>query len=159
MNSGYAHGAFQSPIDGRGAKRFARRMSGFTLIELIIFIVVSGILAVGLAGVFSSSMRGGAEPGRLTQATQIAQERMELILEQKRRLGFAAFVAAANFDPCNPGPGPACTPPAGYSFVPAPTRVIGWVLGDPVNYAVITVTVVGPDALTVTLTAVVSAYI
>ena len=127
---------------------------GFTLIELIIFIVVAGILATGLASVFSSAIRGAAEPGRQTQATQIAQERMELILAQKKGLGFAAFVAPA-FDPCNLGPGPACTPPAGYSFTPAPTLVTGWG-GDLTNYRVVTVTVAGPE--TVTLTAVVANY-
>ena len=127
---------------------------GFTLIELIIFIVVAGILATGLAAVFSSAIRGAAEPGALTQATQIAQERMELILAQRRRQPFATFVPA-NFDPCNPGPGPVCTPPAGYSFTPAPTLVTGWG-GDPTNYKVVTVTVTG--LATVTLTAIVANY-
>ena len=59
---------------------------GFTLIELIIFIVITGILATGLAAVFSTTMRGAAAPGQLTQATQIAQERMELILGSGVRL-------------------------------------------------------------------------
>lgn len=139
----------------RPSQHFAAR--GFTLIELIIFIVVAGIMATGLAAVFSSAIRGAAEPGRQTQATQIAQERMELILAQRRRLTFTTFVPA-NFDPCNPGPGPACPPPAGYSFTPVPTLVTGWG-GDPTNptnYKVVTVTVVGPE--TATLTAVVANY-
>jgi len=137
MNSEHAHSAFQSPIDGSGTKRFARRMSGFTLVELIIFIVVSGILAVGLAGVFSSSIRGGAEPGRLTQATQIAQERMELILAQKRRARLVgSFVFA---DPCPASP--VCTPvPAGYAVV---SNIAPDWNGD-INYRLITVTVNGP---------------
>lgn len=126
-------------------KGFRLHTAGFTLIEIIIFIVVAGVLAVGLAAVFSTAMRGAAEPGQLTQATQVAQERMELILAQKRRLGFAAFVAPA-FDPCNVTPGPACTPPAGYAV--ASSLVASW--GGDTNYKVVTVTVTGPSSTTVT---------
>jgi type II secretory pathway pseudopilin PulG len=107
---------------------------GFTLIELVIFIVITGVLIAGLGAVFSTTMKGGADPGRLTQATQIAQERMELILGRRRAVGFAAFT-----DPC-PG-SPLCAPaPAGYAV--AANIVTGWI-GNPgnTNYKVITVTV------------------
>lgn len=115
---------------------------GFTLIEIIIFIVITGILATGLAAVFSTTMRGAAMPGQLTQATQIAQERMELILGQRRAVGFAAFT-----DPCPASP--LCAPaPPGYFFTPPPTIVTGW-NGNP-NYKVITVTVTGPTNATLT---------
>jgi type II secretory pathway pseudopilin PulG len=114
--------------------------AGFTLIELIVFIVVAGVLAVGLASVFSSAMHGAAEPGQLTQATQIAQERMELILGQRRAVGFAAFA-----DPC-PG-SPLCTPvPAGFAV--NVNIAPNW--NGNVNYRVITVTVTGPTNATLT---------
>jgi MSHA pilin protein MshD len=117
-----------------------RRDTGFTLIELIIFIVIAGVLAVGLASVFSGTMRGVAEPGQLTQATQIAQERMELILGRRRAVGFATFT-----DPCPASP--LCTPaPAGYTVAAA--IATNW-LGD-TNYRVITVTVTGPTNATLT---------
>ena len=113
---------------------------GFTLIELIIFTVIAGVLVVGLASVFSASMRGVAEPGQLTQATQIAQERMELILGQRRAVGFAAFT-----DPC-PG-SPLCTPvPTGFTV--NANIAPNW-NGD-TNYRVITVTVTGPSNATLT---------
>jgi type II secretory pathway pseudopilin PulG len=131
---------------------FRRRVGGFTLIELVIFIVITGVLIAGLGAVFSTTMQGGADPGRLTQATQIAQERMELILGRRRAAGFAAFT-----DPC-PG-SPLCTPaPAGYAV--AANIVTGWVgnPGNP-NYKVITVTVTetATGSTVATLTSVVSA--
>jgi type II secretory pathway pseudopilin PulG len=129
-----------------------RHAGGFTLIELVIFIVITGVLIAGLGAVFSTTMRGGAEPGRLTQATQIAQERMELILGRRRAVGFAAFT-----DPCPASP--LCTPaPAGYAV--AANIVTGWA-GVPgnTNYKVITVTVTetASGATAATLTSVVSA--
>jgi prepilin-type N-terminal cleavage/methylation domain-containing protein len=140
MNTGYARRAFRLALprhaEGVGRKRLARRNTGFTLIELIIFIVVAGVLAAGLAAVFSTGMRGVAAPGQLTQATQIAQERMELMLGRRRAVGFATFA-----DPC---PGSAlCTPvPAGYTV--NTNIATGWG-GDP-NFKVITVTVTGPSS-------------
>ena len=144
-------GRHDLPVDtGRCAQQ-----AGFTLIELIIFIVISGILAVGLAATFSTTMRGAAGSSQLTQATQLAQERMELILARRRAAGFAAMN-----DPCNPGPGPAlCTPPAGYTFTPLPTIAATVWGGDAVNYRLVTVTVVATAvAQTVTLTALVANY-
>jgi type II secretory pathway pseudopilin PulG len=128
---------------------FRRHAGGFTLIELVIFIVITGVLIAGLGAVFSTTMKGGAEPGRLTQATQIAQERMELILGRRRAVGFAAFT-----DPC-PG-SPLCTPaPAGYAV--AANIVTGW--NGNFNYKVITVTVTetATGSTVATLTSVVSA--
>jgi prepilin-type N-terminal cleavage/methylation domain-containing protein len=121
-------------------KRLARRNAGFTLIELVIFIVIAGVLAVGLASVFSTAMRGAAEPGQLTHATQIAQERMELILGQRRAVGFATFT-----DPCPASP--LCTP-APPGFAVNVNIAPNW-LGD-TNYRVITVTVTGPTNATLT---------
>ncbi len=126
-----------------------RHAGGFTLIELVIFIVITGVLIAGLGAVFSTTMKGGAEPGRLTQTTQIAQERMELILGRRRAVGFTAFT-----DPCPASP--LCAPgPAGYAV--AATIVTGW-NGNP-NYKVVTVTVTETaTGLTVaSLTSVVSA--
>lgn len=128
---------------------FRRHVGGFTLIELIIFIVITGVLVAGLGAVFSATMKGGADPGRLTQATQIAQERMELILGRRRAVGFAAFT-----DPCPASP--LCTPaPTGY--IVAANIVTGW--NGNFNYKVITVTVTetATGSAVATLTSVVSA--
>lgn len=113
------------------------RLKGISLVELIIFIVIVAVLAAGLFGVFASSLRGAPQGGKTDSSAEIAQQRMELILAQRRAVGFAAFA-----DPCIPGPGPAvCAPPAGYGV--NSNIVTGWG-ADPLNYKVITVTVTGP---------------
>jgi type II secretory pathway pseudopilin PulG len=117
--------------------------SGFTLIEVVIFIVVAGVLVAGLIVALGSSLRGSTQAGQTDLAAEIAQARLELILAQKRATSFAAFA-----DPCNPGPGPAaCTPPNGYAVTSS--IVTGWG-GDPTNYKVVTVSVTGSFAASAT---------
>ena len=117
--------------------------TGFSLIELVVFIVVVGILGAALFAGFSTALQQGASGTDLsTNATQLAQERMELILAQKRVLGFAGFTAAT-FDPCTSSPPSTqavCTaPPAGYTVSAALTD--NW--GGDTNYKMINVSVTG----------------
>ena len=114
--------------------------NGFSLIEVIVFIVVLGVLAAGLVVAFSSPLRNSPQAGRLDLVAELAQQRMELILAQRRAVGFAAFV-----DPC---PGPAiCTPPTGYTVT---SSIVAGYGGDPTNYKVVTVNVSGPSPVTAT---------
>ena len=118
----------------------SRQGDGFSLIEVIVFIVVLGVLAAGLVVAFSSPLRNSPEAGRLDLAAELAQQRMELILAQRRATGFAGFT-----DPC---PGPAiCTPPTGYTVT---SSIVSGYGGDPTNYKVVTVSVSGTAAITVT---------
>lgn len=131
---------------------------GMTLVELVLFIAIAGILAVAMSQAFVQTTKNAPTGGNMTVATQLAQERMEIILEQKSKLGFANFTAA-NFDPCQSGTPNICVaPPTGYSFSPLPTLTTGWDDGSGINsnYKVITVTVNGPQSIT--LTSVVSSY-
>ena len=121
----------------------SRRVAGLTLIEVVVFVVVAGVLAAGLIVALGSSLRGSSQAGQTDLVAEIAQTRLELILAQKRVVGFAVFA-----DPCSPGPGPsACTPPAGYTVTSS--IVTGWG-GDPTNYKVVTVTVGGIFSATAT---------
>jgi type II secretory pathway pseudopilin PulG len=111
---------------------------GFSLLEVVVFIVVLGVLLAGLVAAFSSSLRLSPQAGELDLVAELAQQRMELILAQRRATGFPAFA-----DPCVPGPGPAaCVPPAGYTV--ASSIAAGWG-GDPSNFKVVTVDVTGPS--------------
>jgi MSHA pilin protein MshD len=124
------------------------RQAGVTLVELIVFIVVVSISVSGVLLAFSATQRGAITPNQLTQATQLAQQRMELILARKTVLSFACFTSP-RFDPCQTaaaaGVCPATTasttggcsaPPTGYT-ISIPLLVIAG------NDATITVTVLG----------------
>lgn len=118
-----------------------RRDAGFTLIEAIFFIVVLAVLLAGLVVAFGSSLRWSPQAGQIDLAAELAQQRMELILGQRRAAGFGAFG-----DPCVPGPGPAaCTAPAGYTI----TSSISAGFGGP-GYKTVTVAVAGPTPATAT---------
>ena len=56
-----------------------RRKSGFTLIEILVTIVVIGIAAVAIMGVFSSTIRSSASPLIQQQAVAIAEAYLEEI--------------------------------------------------------------------------------
>ena len=57
-----------------------RRQSAFTLIEIIVTIVVIAIAATALLSVFSSMVRGSADPMIQQQATTIAEAYLEEIM-------------------------------------------------------------------------------
>ncbi len=59
-----------------------RRSRGFTLVELIVTLVVLGIAATALLSVFTSTVRGSADPVVQQQATTIAEAYIEEILLQ-----------------------------------------------------------------------------
>lgn len=84
---------------------------GLSLLELIVFIVVMGIAVVAVMQGLSSALRGSLSPGQMTQATQLAQERMELILATRQTQGYSGI-----YDPCGVGSPPAfCSTMLGYT--------------------------------------------
>jgi hypothetical protein len=123
------------PVNAAGA---AQR--GVSLIELIAFIVIMGICVVALLSMYRAVLPHGATPEEITLATQLAQERMEIILGQRVVRGYSP---AVSLDPC---PGPAiCTPTTGYSVIvsgASPPVLWSDVTG---NYRQIGVRVLGPD--------------
>lgn len=128
---------------------------GYSLVELVIFIVIMGIIGAALFTGFSAALSGTSASTGNADPMQLAQQRMELVLAQKRALGFTGFTAAT-FDPCTSAPPstlPVCTGiPAGYSVNTALAN--NW--GGDINYKVITVSVTGPTRAT--LTALVANY-
>ena len=130
-----------------------RDQAGFSLIELVAFIVIVSVLVVGLFGALANSLGGKApQAGQTDLTAEITQQRMELILAQRRVQGFAAFLPAT-FDPCSGATPPAvCTPPSGYTVTSG--LALNW--GGDANYKVVTVTVTGP--FNVVTTALVANY-
>ena len=144
------------PYRGIGGMREPSSQTGFSLIELVVFITVIGILAAAISTAFSTALRQqGNTSDVATSAVQLAQERMELILAQRRAQGFEAFTTTT-FDPCTwavPSTQPVCTViPAGYTV--GATFTDNW-SGD-TNYKVVDVTVTGPTQAS--LTALVANY-
>jgi type II secretory pathway pseudopilin PulG len=131
-----------------------------TLIELIAFIIVVGVLVSGLMTGFSTTLRDSGAPKQVTQALQLAQERMELIRARKDAVGFACFTGT-RFDPCTAAAAagsctamPASTHPAcnaattlGYTVTPALDET-GACMGGDTNYKCITVTVTDGSGVT-----------
>ncbi len=73
---------------------------GFTLIETIITLVVLSIAAVGVLSVFTSGMKGSANPLLISQATQLAQGEMDQVFGEKVANGFGAGTLVTGNPPC-----------------------------------------------------------
>lgn len=84
------------------------RMAGFTLIETIITLVVLSIAAMGVLSVFTTGMKGSANPLIINQAISLAQEKMDEAIALRKSGGFNAVV-----------------PDAGGAF-PAPYAAFSW---------------------------------
>lgn len=130
--------------------RYKANQAGVTLVELIAFIVIAALLATGLMATFTTSMKATPPSGDVSQALQLAQERMELILAYKKSKGFTAML-----DPCTlASPPTQCTSfPSGFNVPPA-TIINNWNGSN--EYKVITVNVTGPQ--TIAITALVASY-
>ena len=117
------------------------KKSGFTLIELIVFIVIISIAASILFPILLSLRFSGTLPDQ-TVAQQLARSRMELILEQRIVLGFGGLS-----DPCSGASPPTiCTPPTGYTI----SAVIANNWSGDTHYQIITVQVSGKAQATLT---------
>lgn len=79
-----------------------KRQLGFTLIEVIIFIIVLSIVATGLFVSFNTVLALSANPGKNLAASQLAKARMSIILQNRLVNGFSSIT-----DPCSSGSPPA----------------------------------------------------
>ena len=113
---------------------------GVSLIELVAFIVIMGISVTALLSMYRAVLPRGATPAEITVATQLAQERMELILGQRVASGYSPVTS---LDPC---PAAAvCTPTPGYTVnVSGANSPVAW-SGVTSSYRQIGIQVIGPD--------------
>jgi Tfp pilus assembly protein PilE len=85
-----------------------RQQKGQTLIELILFIVIISIALTGSMHVFRTVLLYGGRIGHLLTASQLAEARMNLIIQKRHEpddvTGFANLS-----DPCSSGSLAACT--------------------------------------------------
>jgi prepilin-type N-terminal cleavage/methylation domain-containing protein len=108
---------------------------GFTLVEIIIFIVIIGIITSALASAFQVTLGNQSSVSYQNKAVEISQQRMDIIMENKVSNGFSSFS-----DPCTGGSPPAvCSTDNNYTVASAITTGFN---GDN-NLKVITITVSG----------------
>lgn len=81
---------------------------GFTLIEIIITLVVLSVAVVGVLSVFTTAIKGSADPVVLNRANALAQEQMDTIIGDRMNSsrGFAYII---------PGNYPADIPVTGFN--------------------------------------------
>ncbi len=128
------------------------QQTGFTLIELVIFIVVVGLVIASVFVPLQTILENSPNPNYQAIVTALAQERMEIILAQRYINGFASLTA----DPC-PGLGVCVAAPTGYTISPAVITSPFTVNGD-AAYKQIVVTVTGPGNSKAVLTSLVGNY-
>ncbi len=117
--------------------------SGYTLIELIVFIVVIGVTLTGTLISLNTISEKSPTSNYQIKAVSYAQERMELILGQRRLKSFSTFT-----DPCaGASPPSICSNPTGYTISAAINATT--INGDS-NYKTIIVTVTGLGNATLT---------
>jgi type II secretory pathway pseudopilin PulG len=140
------------------------RLRGFTLVELLVFIVILGFAAYALFRSFGSVLPRSPTAAQLTQAVQLAQERMALILGQRDSpLAGRGYNNTVDLDPCNVGAPAVCTNTLGYSVTSAgtgtaPASWVSWNGNPTTNYKLVTVTVTLGGTTLATQSAVLSNY-
>ena len=93
---------------GKGMKRLISK--GFTLIEVVIFIVILGIASAGILLSFETALRATPENSRASMALNLTQGRINIILGQYYLKGYSSFS-----DICTSRSTGVCALPSGYS--------------------------------------------
>lgn len=111
-----------------------KKLKGFTLIEVVIFIAVSAILAGTLLLSFTTILQKSPTARQLTIATQLAQQCMEWFVGQRRNNGYSSLLCPST------SVSDICSAPAGYTVS---ANIACSAMSGDANYKTITVTVSG----------------
>ncbi|MDX1902415.1 MAG: type II secretion system protein [Gammaproteobacteria bacterium] len=122
-----------------------KSQQGFTLIEVVLFIIITGLLASTLLLSFYTSLEKMPTVHQQMIAAQTARRCMEWFIGQRRMNGYSTI-------PCPSTSVPAfCTAPSGYTMS---VNIVCTTLNSDANYKTVTVTVSGNgDAVLTTLLA------
>ena len=127
-----------------------KKITGFTIVECIILILVLSIASIPVYRAFSVVL--ATQPTTHTEsiAAKLAEGRMELILGQKRMYGFSTFS-----DPCPIAPACVMLNLTGYTTT---TDISTTTMSGDTNYDIITVTTTGPNQSQAILKTLVAKY-
>lgn len=114
---------------------------GFSLIELVIFIVVTSILASTILLTLQTALNNTPAIHNELIAVQLADQCMEWYVGQRRLNGYSTLTC-----PSTPSP-TICSAPTGFTVTSSITCTT--ISGD-ANYKTITVTIAGPGNATLT---------
>lgn len=113
-----------------------RNAAGFTLIEILLVIVVTGLLASTLLLGLNNAAMNMPRLKNNAIADQAAKQCIEWFLGQRRLIGYSAFSCPSTTVPTF------CSAPSGYSVT---VNVVCTTINTDTNYKTITVTVSGPS--------------
>ncbi len=114
------------------------KSKGFSLIELVVFIVVIGLALSGVFLAFSTALQKSPGVNAETTALELAAARMNIIIGQRHINGFSA-----TSDPCTAGSPPAmCAGTTGYTVT---SSISPYTVNTDSNYKLIDVLVSGPQ--------------
>jgi Tfp pilus assembly protein PilV len=109
-------------------------LAGFTLIEVVIFIIVTGIIVGTILRASSTGLLGSSSSSQQIMANNIAQQCMDYMLGNRRLNGYTVYSC-----PSTPG-GSLCTTIAGYTLSNSVTCTT---LSGNSNFKTLTVNVTG----------------
>ncbi len=115
--------------------------AGFTLIEIVVFIVITSILAATLLLTFTTSLQKAPQFIQNLTALESAKKCMEWFIGQRSLLGYNSIAC-----PSSAVPG-FCTTPSGYTLSVAISCAS---IGGDASYKIITVSMSGITTLTLT---------
>ncbi len=122
-----------------------KKTSGFTLIEIILFIIITSLLASAILLVFGTSLLKPPNLLANTTANQTAKMCIEWFLGQRQLNGYSTITCPSTTVPTF------CTAPSGYTVA---VNITCTTINSDANYQTITVTVSGKgDASLTTLIA------
>lgn len=121
------------------------KQKGFSLIELVIFIIVLGLIAQALLLGFNQAILYSGVPRALPEASFLANARMQIILMNRTLNGYTSLS-----DPCTSTPSlDICTPLSTYATNYSLSVATPSISGS--NPKTITVTVTGSGSATVNM--------
>ncbi len=116
------------------------KQRGFTLIELVLFIIITGILARTILVSFQNTLVYVPVVHKDLLATQLADECMEGFLGERRLLGYSSALLACSTTPTMPS---ICDPSASATITCTNTLA-----GDTTTSKIVTVSIAGTATLT-----------